>query len=104
MQKDKIVKFKNGNITIYMYDTFYHNDIDSYYNNEITMCDLYFNQVNGYMYLIDFNTSKVYDFSHVYINILQFLDNELKTHGKIKLYPLSKKEAKSILQDLDNGY
>lgn len=101
MQKDKIVKYKNGNIVIYPYSD-YHKDIDSYYD-DITMHDLYFNQINGYMYLVDFNTGNVYDFSQCYINILQYLDNEL-SNGKIKLYPLSKKEAKSLLQDLNNGY
>ena len=118
MQKDKIVKFKNGNIKIYMYDTFFYNDIDLYYNHEITMNDLYFNQINGYMYLVDYNTQTVYEYmqlggqkKHNTIYSLCNVQNPLKElidglteHKKIYLFPLTKKLSKSLLQDMENGY
>ena len=97
MQKDKIVKFKNGNITIYNYSDFY-DSIDGYYYNEITMHDLYIEFFEDLAYIIDYNTQKVYNlYIDYYTNPLIYLNNELKTHGKIKLYPLSKKEAYEIL-------
>jgi len=108
-----IKKRKNGNITIKspyyenknsVNHALYTHNIDTFYNNEITMSDLYFNQINGYMYLTDYNTSCVYDFSNCYVNILSHFDNLLLTTKKLKLYPLSKKESKSLLEDLENGY
>ena len=101
-------KFKNGNITIRSpyhmsknsvnYEL-YAKNIDNLYDREIIMKDLYFNQINGYMYLVDYNTQRVYDFSECCNNILYHLDNLFRTTKKIKLYPLSKKESKSLLED-----
>lgn len=108
-----IKKFNNGNIVIDLrediesgyYDKNIINSIEDIYNNEVTMSDLYFNQINGYMYLVDYNTNNVYDFSDCYINILQYLASELMGNNyKIKLFPIKKKEAKQILIDLENGY
>ena len=115
----KIKKFNNGSINLKLEksDFFNYNDgievdalldIDALYNNELTMDDLCFNQINDYMYLVDFNTSHVYDFSQCYINILKYLAMELiegyKMNTYLKLYSLSNKECKSLLQDLENGY
>lgn len=98
-----IKKFKNGNINI---KRSLNNcqTIDDFYNNELTMCDLYFNQINGYMYLIDFNTNKIYDFSNCYINILKYLETLLESGKILKLYPLSNKESKQLFIDLENGF
>lgn len=97
MIKDKIQKFKNGNVTIYNYSDFYDN-IDSYYHNEITMNDLYIEFFEDIAYIVDYNTQKVYNLYIDYCtNPLIYIDNELQKNGKIKLYPLSKKEADEIL-------
>ena len=101
---NNVKKFKNGNVRIYSDNGEYYKGIDDLYNHEITMNDLYFNQINGYMYLIDFNTNNVYDFSQCYINILEYLENMMKGKKFINLYPLPKKEAKSILSDLEGEY
>ena len=114
----KIKKFNNGNINLKLEknDFFNYNDgievdalldIDALYNNELSMDDLGFNQINGYMYLVDFNTSLVYDFSDCFINILKYLEMKLiegyKINTCLKLYSLSKEECKSLLQELENS-
>jgi hypothetical protein len=120
-----IKKFKNGNITIksnYLYSKdrdgerkqkSHKNeieckiDIDTFYNQYLTMRDLYLNQINWYPYFVDHSTGLVYDLT-CYLdpcsNYLEQLDNFFKDNKKLKLYPLSKKESKSLLQDLENGY
>lgn len=107
-----INKFKNGNINIRMEasDGFYYGDnltYDGLYN-ELTMSDLYFNQVNGYMYLTDFNTGRVYDMFNLlgyHSNILTAFFNYIENNkGSVKLHPMSKKAGNEILQDLENGY
>ena len=115
----KIKKFNNGNINLKLEKNDFFNgndgievdallDIDALYYNELSMDDLGFNQINGYMYLLDVNTSHVYDFSQCYINILKYLAMELiegyKMNTCLKLYSLSSKECKSLLQNLENGY
>ena len=104
-----INKFKNGNINIKLDSNDIINmvDYDTLYN-EMTMSDLYFNHVNGDMYLIDFNTCRVYDMFNLlgyHSNILTAFFNYIENNkGSVKLYPTSKKEGKDILQDLENGY
>lgn len=101
---DKVVKFKNGKITLYPNKQY---NIDTYYNYTMFWKDLYFNQINGYMYLTDYNLSNIYDLSlygyNGMVNILQWLKSELEK-GKMVLYPVSKKEALSLFEDLENGY
>lgn len=122
-----IKKFKNGNVNLKLErsDWFYYGmgsvsyeesiklsnridllDIDSIYDF-MTSEDLYFNQINEYMYLIDCNTQNIYDFSDCYINILIYLRrllyNEYINNKSLKLYPVSKKEYKSLMEDLENG-
>lgn len=101
---DKVTKFKNGKIVLYPNNEY---SIDTYYNDTMFWRDLYFSQINGYMYLTDFNQSNIYDMQNYgyypTMNILQWLESELKK-GKITLYPVSKKEAKSLFEDLENGY
>ena len=121
-----IKKFKNGsiNLSLESSDKFYYSkyntsydtsvkdsmeciDIDSIYE-VMTMDDLYFNQVNGYMYLIDYNTQRAYDFSDCYINILLYLKelliNSYNDNKVLKLYAMSNKDYKSLMEDLENGY
>ena len=120
----KLNKFKNGNINMKLEksDKFYHSrnnnisyddaikqnintvNIDDIYN-VITMNDLYFDQIDGYMYLIDYNTRLIYDFSSCYINILVYLKgiliNKYNKNEILKLTPLNKKECKELFQDLE---
>lgn len=99
-----IKKFKNGNIILELNKGWLWDE--SFYHDEMFMSDLYFNQINGYMYLVDTNTQNVYDFSSKYSKSpLTELEIRIKDgKGKVKLYPLPKREAKSLLQDLENGY
>ena len=125
----KLKKFKNGviNMKLEKSDKFYYNsnynslsydetikknidiiDIDMIYNDVLSMNDLSFNQINGYMYLIDFNTNNIYDFSNCYINILMYLKNVLidfyNKNQTLKLYPVSKKEYKELIKDMEGGF
>lgn len=106
-----IKKFKNGNLVLKspsLYGAEIVNNnycIDTYYDDDMNMHDLYFNQINGYMYLVDFNKSLVYELgSYLLQNPLKYIKDLLEENSQIKLYPLSKKECKSLLQDLENGY
>ena len=104
-----IKKFKNGNIVLDIRDDiksgYYKKTIDSienFYYNDMTMENLYINQINGYLYIVDFNTGLVYDLPGGYM-FKDFLE-ELLEKGKIKLIPYGKKISKELLNDLENGY
>lgn len=107
-----IKKFKNGKVKMKLEksDFFYYADenggidIDRLYNNEITMNDLCIQQINGYQYIVDFNTSTVYEMgSYLLQNPLKFIADEL-SEGTVYLYPLTKKLSLDLLEDLENGY
>ena len=102
-----IKKFKNGNIVLDIRDDikkgYYEKTIEGIENfchNEMYMEDLYVNQINGYLYIVDFNKRLVYDLPRRYLNFLE----ELLNKGKIKLIPYGKKISKELLHDLENGY
>ena len=104
-----IKKFKNGNIVLDIKDdikkSYYEKTIESienFYNNDMCMEELYINQINGYLYIVDYNTGLVYDLPGVYL-FKDFLE-ELLNKGKIKLIPYEKKISKELLHDLENGY
>jgi len=109
-----IKKFKNGKIKLQIEPKFDYNnsneiDIDEVYHRDITMSDLYINQINGYQYVVDFNTQLVYPlisegYHLSYYNPLVFLRNEFTKKATLYFYPESKKQSKSLLEDLDNGY
>lgn len=107
-----IKKFKNGKIKMQLEksDFDYYGDgngnlKDDLYFNEIEMSDLYINQINGYQYLVDFHTQRVYELgSYLMQNPLKELLSDLEQHKTLYFYPLSKKESKSLLEDLANGY
>ena len=61
----------------------------------LSMDDLHFNRINGYSYLVDLISQKVYEGEDI---------SKLLKNKKIYFYPLSKKLSKSLLQDLSNGY
>lgn len=99
-----IKKFKNGKILLKP-DTMEDIKNESFYHDEMFMADLYLNQINGYMYIVDFNRSLVYELGNYLLqNPLKYILDELMEHGKMYLYPLSKNESLSLLQDLENGY
>ena len=104
-----IKKFKNGNIVLDVREDikngYYEKTIESienFYHNDMCMEDLYINQINGYLYVVDFNTGLVYDLPGGYL-FKDFLE-ELLNKGKIKLIPYGKKISKELLHDLENGY
>ena len=104
-----IIKFKNGKIKVEVqknYDINSDGSInENVYHDDMFMCDLYLNQINGYQYLVDFNTSLVYELgSYLMQNPLVYILNELQENSKIYFYPLSKRESKSLIEDLENGY
>lgn len=104
----KIKKFKNGKIKLELEPSDFDdqgNVREEVYYDDMFMHDLYIEQINGYQYIVNFNTQRVYELgSYLLQNPLKYLLDELKEHGKMYLYPLSKRESKSLLQDLENGY
>lgn len=99
-----IKKFKNGKILLKP-DSIEDILNESFYHDEMFMSDLYINQINGYMYVVDFNRDLVYELgSYLMQNPLKYILDELEEHGKMYFFPLSKKESASLLQDLENGY
>lgn len=102
-----IKKFKNGKLKL-EYEKGDISGIGSIFENvyydDMFMNDLYINQINGYQYLIDFNKSIVYDLRDYTHNPLYTLLNDIQKFKKVYYYPLNKKECKSLLQDLENGY
>ena len=69
-----IKKFKNGNIVLDIRDDiksgYYEKTIDSienFYHHDMCMEDLYINQINGYLYIVDFNKRLVYDLPGGYL-------------------------------------
>lgn len=102
-----IKKFKNGKILLKPEKIDFDGKTlsENFYHDDMFFSDLYINQINGYQYIVDFNTSLVYDLgSYLLQNPLKWLLETLETNGKMYLYPLNKKECKSLLQDLENGY
>lgn len=105
----EIKKFKNGKIKMTIQKNYDINDDgtinENVYHDDMFFSDLYINQINGYQYICDFNTSLVYEMgSYLMQNPLKFILDTLQEDKQIYLYPLSKKESKSLLQDLENGY
>ena len=108
----EIKKFKNGKIKMQLEksDLFYYSDgnggidIDRLYDDEITMSDLYIQQINGYQYIVDFNTNTVYEMgSYLMQNPLKFIADKM-SEGAVYLCPLTKKTSLDLLEDLENGY
>lgn len=106
----EIRKFNNGKIKLQvMKNSFYRNPDKSihenFYHDEMFMADLCLNQINGYMYMVDFNKSLVYEVgSYLMQNPLKELLETLESGKPLYLFPCSKKHSGSLLQDLENGY
>ena len=104
-----ITKFKNGKIKVEVqknYDINSDGSInENVYHDDFFFADLNINQINGYQYLVDNNTSLVYELSiYPMENPLMYILEELQENSKMYFYPLSKRESKSLLMDLENGY
>ena len=102
-----VKKFKNGNIVLDIREDikkgYYEKTIEgieNFYHKEMYIEDLYVNQINGYLYIVDFNKRLVYDLPRGYLNFLK----ELLNKGKIKLIPYEKRISEELLNDLENGY
>ena len=102
-----IKKFKNGKILLKTEKADFKNNIidENIYHNSMFMESLCIDQINGYNYITDFNTNRVYDLgSYLLQNPLKFLLDTLTEKKKMYLLPLTKRQSKSLLQDLENGY
>ena len=104
-----IKKFKNGNIVLDIRDDikkgYYEKTIDgieNFYHHDMCMENFYINQINGYLYIVDYITGLVYDLPGGYL-FKDFLEKLLEK-GKIKLIPYGKKISKELINDLENGY
>lgn len=96
-----IKKFKNGKVMLQCKKSELN---ENFYHDEMFWSDLYINQINGYLYITDFNTQLVYEIgSYLMQNPIKYILDTIESDGKMYLYPLSKKESKSLLQDLENG-
>lgn len=103
-----IKKFKNGKIVLDIREDlrteYYEKNIQSvegFYHNEMFMQDLYINQINGYQYIVDWSTQRLYDLPR---NDFKLFLEELSNGKKITLEPYGKRMSKSLLQDLENGF
>ena len=104
-----IKKFKNGNIVLDVREDIKNGyfektieSIENFYHNDMYMEDLYINEINGCLYMIDYNTRLVYDLFGIYI-FEDFL-KELLNKGKIKLIPYGKRTSEELLNDIENAY
>lgn len=109
-----IKKYKNGKIYLDIKDDlksgYYQvgnghekdmKELERFYHDEMFMNDLSINQINGYLYIVDYNTNLVYDLPHNHFGM--FLET-LGKGEKVVLIPYGKRMSKSLLQDLENGY
>ena len=109
-----IKKFKNGKLKLsapkgeidkYIYLDEEGNINEDYYHDVMFMSDLSINQINGYMYLVDFNRQLVYPLHQFdFFNLLEDLFKKIQEEGKIYLYPVDKKEGNYLLKCLEGGY
>lgn len=109
-----IKKFKNGKIYMDIKEDlksgFYEvgnghekdmEELEKFYHDEMFINDLSINQINGCLYIVDFNTQLVYDLPHGHFEM--FLES-LGKGKKIILQPYGKRASRSLLEDLENGY
>ena len=103
-----IKKFKNRKIVLDIREDlksgYYDKNIQSvenFYHHEMFMSDLYINLINGYPYIVDYNTQTVYDLPR---NDFQLFLEDLIKQGKIVLEPYGKRMSKSLLKDLEKQF
>jgi len=97
-----IKKFKNGKVKLQCNKT----ELDeNFYHDEMFFNNLSINQINGYLYLIDTNKQLVYEIDpYLMHDPISYIIETIKSDGRLYLQPLNKKESKSLLEDLENGY
>lgn len=100
-----IKKFKNRKIVLDIREDlksgYYDKNIQSvenFYHHDMFMSDLYIELINGYQYIVDYNTQTVYDLPRNHFQL--FLEDLIKK-GKIVLEPYGKRMSKSLLKDLE---
>ena len=99
-----IKKFKNGNIHLKMEENQKDKTItdlqngEAFYNEEFFWNDLYIQMIDGYAYIVDFNTQRVYDIPHNHYGM--FFEDIAKCK-KIILYPYSKRESRKMIDNID---
>jgi hypothetical protein len=102
-----IKKLKNKKILLKTEESDFDNGIlnESIYQDDMFWQDLSIVQISGYQYIIDYNTSRIYELG-IYLmeNPIKFLLDTLTENKKMYLSPKTKKESASLLQDLENGY
>jgi len=104
----QIKKFKNGKIKISLELKYDINDDmtinENVYHDDMTNSDLCINQINGCLYIVDYNTSIVYLLgSSLLQNPLKYILDILQEDKKLYLYPCNSSKSKSLLQDLERG-
>lgn len=115
MTTREITKLKNGNIELRLdkeHGWYFDREgklTEEYYHDVMTMEDLYINQVLGYLYLIDFNTRRVYPMEFNYGTeslgkLLDLIQREYERVGVYTMEPCTKEMAEEVLHDLENDY
>lgn len=109
-----IKKFKNGKLKLsapkgeidkYLYLDEEGNINEDYYHDVMFMSDLCINQIDGCMYLVDFNRQLVYPlYQFDFFNLLEDLFKKIQEEGKVYLYPVDKEEGNYLLKCLEGGY
>jgi hypothetical protein len=101
--KNAIKKFKNGNVNITFQGTI--EELEGFYNGEITMKDLYFHHNGSAWFMIDTNKNKVYFLSSYALNVFEYLLCQFRQYkGFIKFYPSNDEiETQEIMDDFLNG-
>ena len=68
LKMEYVKKFKNGKILL----SANKNEVDeNFYHDTMFYSDLYLNQINGYQYIVDFNTNLVYEIGSYLITSYQ---------------------------------
>ena len=101
-----IKRFKNGKVKLsiprndYYYRDLYGEVIETFYFDEMELNNLYIVTIEGELFIVDFDTSRVYDFFGGYLiqNPLKYLLDVLTMNNKLYLYPLSKRESRQLLE------
>ena len=82
---------------------------EEYYHDVMFMEDLYITFINGYGYLVDYNTRLVYglefEFGKSYLQtLLDDIHDCYKNDEVFVLIPFSKEESEELLIQEENGY
>ena len=100
-----VKKFRNGKVKLEVKRNEYYWNPDGtlsevFYFDEMELNNLYIVTIEGELFIVDFSTSRVYDFYNGYLihNPLKYVLDVLAFNKKLYLYPLSKRESKALLK------